>query len=92
VADAQVTDAAVAVRGKPRAGLAWLLSDDLPLRVRLQRAAFAMTATTLVVIFVALTGVAMVELPAIRLEANGQTATVIGEALTENVRGPDYYH
>ncbi|MFO1414210.1 MAG: ATP-binding protein [Burkholderiales bacterium] len=73
--------------GPPAKGLAWIVSDDLPLRVRVQRAAFLMTATTLVVIFVALTAVALVELPAVRLEANTQTATVIGAALSENLHG-----
>ena len=55
-----------------------LLEQDLPLGQRLQRAAFAMTTTIVTVLGLLFLAATLVEIPAIRQQANQDTARVLG--------------
>ena len=66
--------------------LKWLTDENLPLGARLQRAAFAMTATIVTVLGLLFLAATLVEVPALRAQANRDAARLVGAALAADVR------
>lgn len=62
------------------------LSNDLPLAVRIKRAAFAMTMVTVIGLGGALLALAISEIPANRIKANEMAVNVIGEVISGDIR------